>query len=181
MRPKWVTILLLICLVCKHNWSAFIQSSENKNNCNKEIFVLRRWGMISTDSPLAPIYRRCACMFKAAGRTQVSVYYIVQLLDPVWMYLLAERITILVPAFCCALVSRQFMKSSIFWDMAPCCSLKVNRCFGGKCRLHLQGERISPARKSVKADASRILLLFITIAVRTSDHNRMCCLFLVRI
>jgi hypothetical protein len=33
------------------------------------------------------------------------------------------------------------MKSSIF-----CSLLKVNRCFGGKCRLHIQGRRISLAR-----------------------------------
>jgi hypothetical protein len=26
------------------------------------------------------------------------------------------------------------MKSSIFWDIKPCRTLKVNRCFGGSCR-----------------------------------------------
>jgi hypothetical protein len=30
---------------------------------------------------------------------------------------------------------------TIFWDIAPCSPLKVNRCFGGKCCLHLQGRR----------------------------------------
>jgi hypothetical protein len=35
------------------------------------------------------------------------------------------------------------MKSSIFWDITPCSSLKVNLCFGGTCRLHIQGRRIS--------------------------------------
>jgi hypothetical protein len=34
------------------------------------------------------------------------------------------------------------MKSSIFWDITPCSPLKVNWCFGGTCRLHLQGLRI---------------------------------------
>jgi hypothetical protein len=34
------------------------------------------------------------------------------------------------------------MKSVVFWDMTPCSSLKVNRCFGGTYRLHLQSRRI---------------------------------------
>jgi hypothetical protein len=37
------------------------------------------------------------------------------------------------------------MKSSIFWDIKPCCSFKVHRCFGGTCHRHLQGRRISQA------------------------------------
>jgi hypothetical protein len=38
------------------------------------------------------------------------------------------------------------MKSSIFWDITPCSPLKVNWRFGGTCRLHLQGRKISRAR-----------------------------------
>jgi hypothetical protein len=38
------------------------------------------------------------------------------------------------------------LKSSIFWDITPCSPLKVNRRFGGTCRLHIQGRRISQAR-----------------------------------
>jgi hypothetical protein len=38
------------------------------------------------------------------------------------------------------------MKSFIFWDITPCSLLKVNRRFGGKCHLRLQGRRISQAR-----------------------------------
>jgi hypothetical protein len=30
------------------------------------------------------------------------------------------------------------LKISIFWDVTPCSPLKVNRHFGGTCRLHLQ-------------------------------------------
>jgi hypothetical protein len=37
------------------------------------------------------------------------------------------------------------VKSTIFWDITPCSSLKVNRRFGGTYHLHLQG-RISRAR-----------------------------------
>jgi hypothetical protein len=35
------------------------------------------------------------------------------------------------------------MKDTIFWDITPCSPLKVNRSFGGKYRLHLQGRKIS--------------------------------------
>jgi hypothetical protein len=35
------------------------------------------------------------------------------------------------------------MKSSIFWDIAPCSLLGVNRRFGGTCRLHPEGRSIS--------------------------------------
>jgi hypothetical protein len=42
------------------------------------------------------------------------------------------------------------MKSSIFWDIMLCGPLRVNRCFGGKCRLHLQGRIISQERNQHK-------------------------------
>jgi hypothetical protein len=32
------------------------------------------------------------------------------------------------------------MKSTIFWDVTPCCLLSCNRRFGGTYRLHLQGQ-----------------------------------------
>jgi hypothetical protein len=38
------------------------------------------------------------------------------------------------------------MKSFIVWCITPCSLFKVNRCFGGIYRLHLQGRRISRAR-----------------------------------
>jgi hypothetical protein len=34
----------------------------------------------------------------------------------------------------------------IFWDITTCSPLKVNRWFGGTCRLYVQGRRISQAR-----------------------------------
>jgi hypothetical protein len=37
------------------------------------------------------------------------------------------------------------MRSSILWNILPCSSLEVNRCFVGTCRLHLQGRRIGQA------------------------------------
>jgi hypothetical protein len=35
---------------------------------------------------------------------------------------------------------------SIFWDTTQYSPLKVNRCFGGTCRLHPQGRRINQTR-----------------------------------
>jgi hypothetical protein len=35
------------------------------------------------------------------------------------------------------------MKSSVSCDIMPCSQMKVNRRFGGTCRLHLQARRIS--------------------------------------
>jgi hypothetical protein len=43
-------------------------------------------------------------------------------------------------------LAAMFMKISIIWDITPCSPLKVNRRFGGTCRLHLQGRRICRAR-----------------------------------
>jgi hypothetical protein len=89
-------------------------------------------------------------MFKAADRTQVSVFISFccrTLFDYIYwrsvsQYWYQNSVVRLVP--------NQFMKSSNFWDMAPCISLKVIRYFEGKFRFHLQGEIISPARESVK-------------------------------
>jgi hypothetical protein len=43
------------------------------------------------------------------------------------------------------------VKSSIFWEIMPCSLLKINRHFGGTCRLHLHGWRISQARNQLKS------------------------------
>jgi hypothetical protein len=51
------------------------------------------------------------------------------------------------------------IKSSSFWDITPCSPLKVNRHFGGTCRLHLQGGRIRQARN--QRDFQRTTLGFI--------------------
>jgi hypothetical protein len=53
----------------------------------------------------------------------------------------------------------KYWEFSIFWDITPCGPLKVNRRFGGICRLHLQGRRISQAKTSVKQVARRALIL----------------------
>jgi hypothetical protein len=42
------------------------------------------------------------------------------------------------------------MNSSISWDVTPCSSLKVNRCFGEIFHLHLHGPRISQAKNQIE-------------------------------
>jgi hypothetical protein len=37
-------------------------------------------------------------------------------------------------------------KTSVYWDITPCCPLKVNGRFGGTYRPYLQDRRISKAR-----------------------------------
>jgi hypothetical protein len=73
-----------------------------------------------------------------------------------------------------------YMKSTIFWDITPCSSLKVNRLFGGTYRIHLQA-RISQARyqresrltfNRLHAIISQKIVLFITTAVRTSNPTK---------
>jgi hypothetical protein len=49
---------------------------------------------------------------------------------------------------CCNL--SHYLKSSIFWDVTPCSPFKVNRRFGGTCRLHLQGREISQAGEQLE-------------------------------
>jgi hypothetical protein len=39
------------------------------------------------------------------------------------------------------------IKSTIFWDIRPCSPLKVNRRFGGKYRLRLQGRKNKLSKK----------------------------------
>jgi hypothetical protein len=48
------------------------------------------------------------------------------------------------------------MKSTIFWDITPCSLLNINRRFGGKYRLHLQGYRISRARNQRESRAKPV-------------------------
>jgi hypothetical protein len=43
------------------------------------------------------------------------------------------------------------IRSSIFWDIRPYSPLKVNRRFGGTCRLHFQGRKISQARNHLES------------------------------
>jgi hypothetical protein len=46
---------------------------------------------------------------------------------------------------------RIILKGTIFWDIMPCCPLKVNRLFGGTYRLHLQGRQISRAGNQLES------------------------------
>jgi hypothetical protein len=62
------------------------------------------------------------------------------------------------------------LKSTVLWDITPCSPSKVDRRFGGKYRLHLQGRRIDRARNQVASRARGTRrYIFITTAVRTSN------------
>jgi hypothetical protein len=52
------------------------------------------------------------------------------------------------------------VKSTIFWDITMCSPLKVDRRFGGACRFHLQGRRISGALLSTFFQAGFLLGVF---------------------
>jgi hypothetical protein len=47
------------------------------------------------------------------------------------------------------------LKNSVLWDIAPCNLLKVERLFGGICRLHLQGRRVSQIRNQHEAGSKQ--------------------------
>jgi hypothetical protein len=66
------------------------------------------------------------------------------------------------------------MKSSFFWDITPCSSLKVIRRFGVTSRLHFQGRSMHQTTNHREADSKTSLRnesynmeTFITTAVRT--------------
>jgi hypothetical protein len=48
------------------------------------------------------------------------------------------------------------MKSSTFWDITPCIPKKVNRRFGGTCRLLLQGRRLSQGTNQREAGSKQV-------------------------
>jgi hypothetical protein len=85
-------------------------------------------------------------------------------------------------------------KSTIFWNITPCSPLSVNRRFGGKYRLYLQGRKISWARNQRESTSicssetsvdtqSQKMVLFITTAVRISNltiEELLCASFYMR-
>jgi hypothetical protein len=77
-------------------------------------------------------------------------------------------------------VSQQFMihpKSTIIWDITPCSPLKVNQCFRGTYRLHLQGRRISQARNLLESRWGSKLFQQTTWHYIPEDrtlHNHLC-------
>jgi hypothetical protein len=51
-------------------------------------------------------------------------------------------------------------KSSFFRDITPCSQLKVNRRFGGTCRLHLSGSKHKRNKKPASRDGFLLYLFF---------------------
>jgi hypothetical protein len=88
--------------------------------------------------------------------------------DRIEMYLGSEVLTVVI------------MKSSIFWDIMTCGPLKVNWRFGGTCRLHLQGRRISRAWNEHEAGSSRTcLLLYLSVVLQPFAGPRLLFNFLI--
>jgi hypothetical protein len=58
------------------------------------------------------------------------------------------------------------MNSAIFWDITPCSPLKFNRRFGRTFLLHLQGRRISQARKQPEKKDGYIFLRNVELTTR---------------
>jgi hypothetical protein len=56
------------------------------------------------------------------------------------------------------------LRSSVFWDITPCSPLKVNQNFGGTCRLHLQGRKISQARNQRDAGSKQDQYVYLNLA-----------------
>jgi hypothetical protein len=77
------------------------------------------------------------------------------------------------------------VKSTIFWDIAPCTPLKVNRCFGVTYRIHLQGRRISGARNqresittavsAVRTARTSNLTEFMTLLLQIAPRSHLLC------
>jgi hypothetical protein len=72
------------------------------------------------------------------------------------------------PTYCLHLKSRivrrasRVLYSSISWDITPCIPLKVNRPFGGICRLHIQCRRIiKPRNQHVASSFMLVCSLFL--------------------
>jgi hypothetical protein len=49
------------------------------------------------------------------------------------------------------------MNNSVLWDLTPRNPLKVNRRFGGTCRLHLQDRKINQGRNQRESRRARFL------------------------
>jgi hypothetical protein len=65
-------------------------------------------------------------------------------------------------------------KGSIFWNITQCSLLKVNQHFEGRCRLHLQGRRISQTktRHGMITALSWFLAWFIFLLWKLSGYVR---------
>jgi hypothetical protein len=65
------------------------------------------------------------------------------------------------------------IKSSVFWVITPCSPPKINQCFRGTCRLHLQWWRRSQLRKQHEArSSSSVLKTQVTCSETSVDLQR---------
>jgi hypothetical protein len=65
------------------------------------------------------------------------------------------------------------MKTSIFPDITPFSPLKINGCFGGKCRLNLQDRRVRQARNQAVITALLLLGFLLASYIDPEDGDHM--------
>jgi hypothetical protein len=81
-------------------------------------------------------------------------------------------------------MNNTLIKSPIFWDITQCSPLKVDRRFGGKCRPHLQGIRMSHPRNQHEEGSKQnqirptflgtcFILLFLGLFLKLEDGGDM--------
>jgi hypothetical protein len=63
------------------------------------------------------------------------------------------------------------MESTIFWDIARCSLLSVNRSFGGTCHLCLPGRRIRQARNQHEALLATYLVYSLTLKMEATSSS----------
>jgi hypothetical protein len=73
------------------------------------------------------------------------LHWLLMKVDSMWAGISVLRVTCIEPVLIWNMLLK-YLKSSGFRGITPYSLLKVNWCFGGTCRLHLQGWRISEAR-----------------------------------
>jgi hypothetical protein len=75
-----------------------------------------------------------------------GVEYMLIDIDPVILCFLRTWLFNFTAMLCWYKNQRDYDDEFIFWDITSCNLLKIDRRFGGTCRFHLQGRRISQAR-----------------------------------
>jgi hypothetical protein len=65
-------------------------------------------------------------------------------------------------------IIRLLLKSFIFWAITLCSPLRVNSRFGGTCRLHRQGHRITHARNQSEAGSKQSSAYSLTLKMEAT-------------
>jgi hypothetical protein len=88
-----------------------------------------KWGIAGIATALSLTFNFIQTSFALIMCNNIKMHYY-------WLYNVLEDINI-----------TDHLKSSVFWDVAPCSPMKVNWCLKGTYCLHLQGRRVSQSMK----------------------------------